>query len=524
MKFRFKLLAVLVLAVLTVIIYKFGVDENIEAEEEEKQSYYQTETVYLGYSDDAFTDFYTSAAVAFHEQNPDIRVIPKLIADDEYLESINDLSVEGTEFPDVYVITNDSLEKAYLAGLSSENDKSTNVVNDAHFPKAAVSAVTYRNKQIGYPLFFETSVLVYNKTYLDEWVEKMKVEGKQKEEELTREQIEAEGGVIEEGNFATEEDLKGYDYDNLTIEDIIPETIEDIKGFADEYDAPQGVDGVFKWDVSDVFYNYFFAGNYMIVGGEAGDNTDNIDIYNENTIKCMNVYQNLNQFFSIDAETSSYESMLENFFEGKFLFTIATSDVIEKVRLKEEEMKARHEEELATFESTKKDLDSQLSAGAIDQKKYDERIKTAQDKISPVYTFGFHRIPELTDELDSRSLSVTDVLTVNGYSEHALAANKFAAYVTTEYSKNLYAKTGKIASSYDAGYEDETLLLFQEEYADSIPLPKIVEASNFWVQLEITFTNIWTGEDADKWLRSLSEQIMTQVTGEDYKEDKIKVE
>ena len=177
MKFRFKLLAVVIIAVLTIIIYKFGVNENIEAEEEEKQSYYQTETVYLGYSDDAFTDFFTSAAVAFHEQNPDIRVIPKLIEDDEYIESINDLSVEGSEFPDVYVITNDTLEKAYLAGLASENTKSTNVVNDAHFPKAAISAVTYSDKQIGYPLFFETSVLVYNKTYLDEWVEKMKVEG-----------------------------------------------------------------------------------------------------------------------------------------------------------------------------------------------------------------------------------------------------------------------------------------------------------------------------------------------------------
>ena len=187
-------------------------------------------------------------------------------------------------------------------------------------------------------------------------------------------------------------------------------------------------------------------------------------------------------------------------------------------------MKAQHEEDVAAYEAAKEDLDRKLAAGDIDQDKYDDKLKTAEDKISPMYTFGFHRIPELTDELDSRSLSVTDVLTVNGYSEHALAANRFAAFVTTEYSKNLYAKTGKIASSYDAAYDDETLLLFQEEYADSIPLPKIVEASNFWVQLEITFTKIWTGEDADKWLRDLSEQIMTQVTGEDYKEDKIKVE
>ena len=80
-----------------------------------------------------------------------------------------------------------------------------------------------------------------------------------------------------------------------------------------------------------------------------------------------------------------------------------------------------------------------------------------------------------------------------------------------------------LAASYDAGYEDETFKLFQEEYANSIPLPKLAEASNFWVQLEITFTKIWTGENTDELLRSLSEQIKTQITGEEVKETPIKI-
>ena len=524
MKFRYKLIAVLLIVVMIIGVYHIGKYNNRLAEEAAEQSFFQTETVYLGYSDESFTDFFTGAAVAFHEENPDIRVIPKLIEGDDYLEAINDAAVKGEDFPDVYVITNDSIEKAYLAGLASENNAQTPVVNDAHFPKAAIEAVSYQNKLVGYPLFFETSVLVYNKTYLDEWVEKMKVEGKKQEEQLTREQIEAEGGVIEEGDFVGEAETESFDYDTLTVEDIIPETFEDIKNFADEYDAPEGVEGVFKWDVSDVFYNYFFAGNYMIVGGEAGDDVNNIDIYNENTIKCMNVYQNLNQFFSIDAETSSYDSMLENFFEGKFLFTIATSDVIEKTKAHVEESKIRHQDDLVKLEEKKAELDKLLAEEEIDQKKYDERLEKAPSEITPVFEIGYASIPELTSELESRSLSVTDVLVVNGYSQHNLAANKFAAFVTTKYSQNLYSKTGKIASSFDAAYTDDVLALFQEEYAGSIPLPKLVEASNFWVQLEITFTKIWTGEDADKWLRDLSEQIMTQVTGEDYKEDKIKVQ
>ena len=111
MKFRFKLVAVLIIALLVIGIYNLGAKNNEEAEEEEKQSYYQTETVYLWYSDETFTDYFTSAAVAFHEKNPDVRVIPQLVAPDEYIEYINSASVSAENFPDLYVLTNDALEK-----------------------------------------------------------------------------------------------------------------------------------------------------------------------------------------------------------------------------------------------------------------------------------------------------------------------------------------------------------------------------------------------------------------------------
>ena len=52
---------------------------------------------------------------------------------------------------------------------------------------------------------------------------------------------------------------------------LIPKTIDDIRNFADEYNAPETVESVFRWDVSDFFYNYFFAGNYITVGGSCGD-------------------------------------------------------------------------------------------------------------------------------------------------------------------------------------------------------------------------------------------------------------
>ena len=69
-------------------------------------------------------------------------------------------------------------------------------------------------------------------------------------------------------------------------QNLIPETIEDILSFADSYNAPEQVEAVFRWDVSDIFYNYFFIGNYVNVGGPQGDDEEQIDIYNPDAIRC----------------------------------------------------------------------------------------------------------------------------------------------------------------------------------------------------------------------------------------------
>ena len=45
--------------------------------------------------------------------------------------------------------------------------------------------------------------------------------------------------------------------------------------------------------------------------------------------------------------------------------------------------------------------------------------------------------------------------------------------------------------------------------------------SNFWVELEITFSNIWSGKGVSKCMQSLSEMIMEQVTGAEYEEEYI---
>ena len=54
-------------------------------------------------------------------------------------------------------------------------------------------------------------------------------------------------------------------------------------------------------------------------------------------------------------------------------------------------------------------------------------------------------------------------------------------------------------------------------------MPKMIETSNFWVELEITFAKIWDGGDANQDLKALSEKIMAQVVGGQYEEEYIDV-
>ena len=60
-----------------------------------------------------------------------------------------------------------------------------------------------------------------------------------------------------------------------------------------------------------------------------------------------------------------------------------------------------------------------------------------------------------------------------------------------------------------------------KEYEKSIPIPKMMETSNFWVQLEIAYTNIWDGNNVNETLKALSEQIKGQLKGEPVTEEYI---
>jgi hypothetical protein len=94
-------------------------------------------------------------------------------------------------------------------------------------------------------------------------------------------------------------------------------------------------------------------------------------------------------------------------------------------------------------------------------------------------------------------------------------------FLVRDASDDLYSMTGKISAVMGSDKGSDNIKVFMDNYADSVPIPKMLETANFWVELEICFAKVWDGEDANTQLRSLSEQIKTQVAGETVTENVI---
>lgn len=525
-----RLMAILFIALAAAGIFAIGksgmpVKEKEQSEDSSLFSNHNKDSIYLWYTDDALTAYLSSAAVAYNETH-DARIVPVLESGLDYVETINRNSVESN-VPDLYVISNDALEKAYLAGLAVPVEPTVNM--EETFIGKGLAAATYKDKLLGYPFYFETSSLLYNKTYLrDLAVAQLTQEQEEAAAQEVQENADSASGdttqsssdagsadatqsssdtgsadatqssvgagdaqkaaesessdtasdrsdsqtteeAVEEESPFTEEQIEAK------IQEYLPKTIGDIQTFGDMYDAPEQVESVFKWDVTDIFYNYFFIGNAINMGGENGWDTEQVDIYNLNAIRSMTAYQNLNNFFSIDTSEISYESTLNDFMQGKVVFTVATSDAV----------------------------------AALEQAKQDGTF---------AYEYGFVTTPSFKEEEPSSSLSVTNCVAINGYSTNQEVANDFARYLTCEYNEILYDRSGKVSAQKDMEYPYDALQVFAGEYETSVPIPKMLETGNYWLKLEALFAEIWNGADANEELKTLSEQIKYQITGEQIEE------
>lgn len=435
----------------------------------------------LCYTDEALTDYLNSVCLYYQEETG-VRIVPKLMSGLKYLDTISDSSFQaGDDFADIFIASNDALGRTYLSGLSIpvENEK----LVKANYPEAAISAVTYHDKQIAYPLYYETAVLLCNETYLEQMAasaiqaEADAAEGEEaqaKTEGASDEEMEAMAlaGVSDNALEITEQDVE------VRKAQMIPETVEDLLTLADTYDAPETVESILSWDVTDIFYNFFFVGGALNLGGEAGDDSNQMKIYSDLAVDALMAYQSLNQFFSIEAEKVTYEATLAEFMEGKTVFTIATTDAIAKLEKAKEE-------------------------GAFP------------------YEYKVAKLPTTDSEVPARSMSVTYAAAVNGYGEHTKEADAFASMLAAGLDESFYEKTGKVPAKENIAFENDQMQAVYQEYEKSMPVPKMLETSNFWMMLEAAFTDIWNGADVSETLKQLDESIGQQVDANHVAEDSV---
>ena len=468
--------------------------------EQEKQEIFDyTRTLHIWYADESLTDYLSSVAVKYNEEYG-VRVIPVLQTGLEFLEKINEASLGEEATPDLFIASNDNMEKAWLAGLTAQISNPDNIVSLNYFPESAINAVTYQGMLLGYPFYYETSALLYNRTYFENLAEEEILEeleaaaGAETEEETEageagseEEREEASGeAVVEEAAGEAVVEESGISKEELAsraserVASMIPATFDELLEFADNYEAPEHVEAVFRWDVSDIFFNYFFIGNYIDIGGVCGDDTDSISLYNLDAILALKAYQDLGQYFAIEADEVDYETVIQDFIEGKIVMTTATTDIVKK-------------------------LEEAKEAGEFS------------------YDYGIAPIPDLNEEMKTKNLSVTSTIYVNGYSQLKEEANAFAAYLLKDHAQELYAMTGKVTANKQVWQENEKVFAFMQEYEDSVPMPKMVTTSNLWVDMEIVFGRIWEGSEVSQELMLMSERLMSKVTGESYTETYIEM-
>lgn len=441
MKIRKRISMAAVVILLAFMLWYAMEDSMIESEDTAQQTAEEV-SLNVWYSDESLQAYVESAAESYEKKNH-VKVNTKQLAEIDYIQMIHDSSI-GEEFegPDVYLITNDQLEMVEMAGLTSVVEKHREHYSSDYYADTALHAVRYNGNQIAYPISFETSFLLYNKDYVQ--VERT-MEQESNDEEIPKQ---AETQMVS----------------------VIPETIEELKDFSEEFEGAEGVENIFRFDVSDIFYTYFFVGNYLKLGGLDGDNAGVVDVANENVVQCLTSFQELAQFFAIDIKTINYETVLSEFAAGKTVYIIGKTDAV-------------------------------------------QRLSELQKENGTEINYGIAQLPNISEELSTKVLSVTTAAVVNGYTRNKEEADKFADYLSYGYADSLYETTGKYAAKREVEIPDN---VYRHEiyvqYENSVSLPKLLNASNFWVNLEIAFFNIWTGEDVQQQIQAVSDQVTKQLS------------
>ena len=116
-------------------------------------------------------------------------------------------------------------------------------------------------------------------------------------------------------------------------------------------------------------------------------------------------------------------------------------------------------------------------------------------------------LPDLTDEIESNSLSITELAVVNAQSKQQKAAELFASYLSYEFANQQYDTIGRLSAKKGIFYEDERLQMIYRQYEKSMPIPKGKAMEYFWNYMRIANENIWNGATVSRQMDEVQKKM-----------------
>ena len=238
--------------------------------------------VYVRYTDEKYRNYFEYCEKAFEKSNKSVDI--RLSCEPEnskYLQNIINGSYTASTTMDVYMLSDSSIATAYLAGVAARNPY--NDFSRDNYCDTALNACSYGDYLIGYPMSYDTTVLVYRKEFLNK------------------------------GNINT--------FDNIKI-------------FAENADYSSEelsmIESIFRCDLNGVFVNYGFVGKGMDIGGRLGTDENVLNLANDDTLRFAENYLTIIEYFNINKE-EQYKEILDKFISGKYLSTIISTKDITKL-------------------------------------------------------------------------------------------------------------------------------------------------------------------------------------------------
>ena len=228
-------------------------------------------------------------------------------------EDMNQANQKG-EGPDVYLLGNDQLQLAVESGMAEENDWLDTAFWNKHYPEIAKKAITYQNKQYGYPLYFDTYCLVYDANLLE----------------------------------------------------TAPASIDDILSFLDEYEDTGSTKAVFRWDVADPYINSMFIASYANLFGENGDIPTEFKVNDEKCVATMEYFQSLSAYLWMDKNNISHDTITNRIKNGTLVLGLCKSDILPTLY----EMHAVNENAAQTKDESKDESEETQDSTAVTATNY----------------------------------------------------------------------------------------------------------------------------------------------------------